>query len=164
MRYRLNVPPAEVLHQVRLALRGGFQDSVSAVWKTAPPQGFYGTVESDGFEIGYYDGLFSPHRRNLIRGRLLGRLEKTEDGCELRVSFWVNPLLIVWYAGFLLGIVMVLLHPDSDSSGRVFQFFWAGMVLLLLTGFTFFLLQVRKRNFEELERIFSGVILEKEKD
>ena len=59
---------------------------------------------------------------------------------------------------------MVLLHPDSDPSGRVFQVFWAGMVLLLLTGFTFFLLHVRRRNFQELERIFSGVILEKEKD
>lgn len=164
MRYLLSVSPAEAAERVRFALRGGLDDSFSYAWKTSPPQGFYGTVEADGFEIGYHDGLISPHRRNLIRPRLLGRLEKTEGGCELRVSFWLNPLLILWYAVFLLAMVMILLHPAADPAVRVFSYLWTGMVTLLLTGFTAFVVQARRRHFRELERMFTGVILEKQKD
>ena len=164
MRYLLSVSPAEAIERVRFALRGGIDDSLAYAWKTSPPEGFYGTVEADGFEIGYHDGLISPHRRNLIRPRLLGRLEEAEGGSVVRVSFWVSPLLILWYAMFLLGVLMVLIHPPGDPSGRVFSCLWAGMVILLLVGFTAFLVHTYRRHFRELERIFSGVILEKRKD
>lgn len=164
MRYLLSISPAEAAERVRYSLRGGFEDTYTPVWKSGTPQGFYGTVEDDSFEIGYYDGLVSPRRRNLLRPRLLGRLEETEGGCALHVSFWANPLLFVWYALFFIAIVMMLLHPDSESTGRLFQYFYAGMVVLLLTGFTAFFRSVYKRQFQELERIFTGVILQKEKD
>ena len=161
MRYILNLSPAETAARLRLALRGDVAACFNTGWKTDPPTGFYGAVETDRFEIGFFDGLASPHPRRLVQTRLVGTLRETPGGTELTARFRFGWILMIMAAAFVIAAVTGLITGPQSQDGRLIAIPYAVMVVFILAVGFAFLRGARNRNFRELETILSDCIAEK---
>ena len=164
MRYRLSISSAEAVERIRGVLLGAVKDSRQPVWRTAAKQGFYGEASQNHFEIGWNDGIFSPHPRSLTRGMLIGTLQEDESGCTMDVRFRYGKWLWVWYGLFAIGIIVFMISFLQTPSESLFELFWSILAVLMLTGFSLVLREKRKLSIRKLEALFSYCIIEREKN
>ncbi len=163
MRYILNISPEDAAARLRAALRGTVEQSLNNPWKTDPKSGFYGAVSADRFEMGFFDGLISPHPLRLLQARLKGTIREASEGCAVFVRFCLSP--IVWFllAVFFCAAVNGLLNISGVPEAPAERFLFVFGALFACVIFSVFLLGARKRNYRELEAVFSGCIVEKQK-
>ena len=162
MRYRLSISSAEAAARIHGVLLGGVMDSRPLVWKTAAKQGFYGEVSQNHFEIGWNDGVFSPHPNSRARGMLIGTLQEDESGCTMNIRFQYGKWLWVWYGLFAIGIIVFMTSFLQTPSESLFELFWSVLAVLMLTGFSLVLREKRKLSFRKLEALFSDCTIQKE--
>lgn len=163
MRYRLSISSAEAAARIRGAVLGRVKDSRDPVWRTAAKQGFYGEASQSHFEIGWNDGVFSPHPSSLARGMLIGTLQEDENGCTMDVRFQYGKRLWVWYGLFAIGIIVFMTSFLQTPSESLFELFWSVLAVLMLTGFSLVLREKRKLSIRKLEDLFSDCMIQKEK-
>lgn len=163
MRYILNCSSDEVCKRLESGVLGPVEQCLNNSWKADPAYGFYGKVEETQFEMGWFDGLVSPHPRRLMKAHLCGALSDTANGSELNVMFRLGAF--VWILPALFAIAFLGLIPGAAESNlqKTFLILYGCGICFAAVMWGIILREARNRNFRELERLLSGCITEKQK-
>ena len=162
MRYRLSVSPTEAAARIRSAVLGEYRASRRSIREAGAKAGFYGTVESNRFQIVWSDGGIAATNRQTPAGMLHGRITDADAGCEMDVQFRLDALIWGLAIFFGIGILVALAIAMYSPSARSFALIWIAVIVILSLVFSAIFKDMKNQNFRKLEALFSDCIIEKE--
>ena len=164
MRYRLSVSSAEAAARIRSTVLGEYRESRRSIREAGAKAGFYGTVESNRFQIAWSDGGLASTNRKTPAGMLHGRITDAATGCEMDVQFRLDALIWGLAIFFGIGILIALAIAITQPDGRSFALIWIAVILILSLVYSAIFKDMKNRNFRKLEALFSDCIMDKEKN